>query len=111
MKTQRRDFLKHGSLAVISLAMLTRTLPSSAQAKALPHVAEDDPTAAALGYRHDAAKVDKKKFANWQAGKDCDDCVQFVAGEGPKVAGSCKVVAGVISPHGYCLAFTPKPPG
>jgi hypothetical protein len=44
-------------------------------------------------------------------GKDCDDCVQFVAGEGPKVAGSCKVVAGVISPHGYCLAFTPKPPG
>ena len=44
-------------------------------------------------------------------GKDCDDCVQFVAGEGPGVAGSCKVVAGVISPHGYCLAFTPKAAG
>jgi len=44
-------------------------------------------------------------------GKDCDDCLQFVPGEEPRVAGSCKVVAGVISPHGYCLAFTPKPPG
>ena len=111
MEPQRRDFLKHGSLAVISLAMLARTLPSSAQAKPLPHLAENDPQAAALGYRHDAKKVDKKKFANWQAGKDCDDCIQFVPGPTSEAAGSCKVVAGSISPHGYCLAFTPKPPG
>ena len=42
-------------------------------------------------------------------GKDCDDCIQFVPGPTPKAAGSCKVVAGSINPHGYCLAFTPKP--
>jgi hypothetical protein len=33
------------------------------------------------------------------------------AGLVPLLAGSCKVVAGAISPHGYCLAFTPKPSG
>jgi hypothetical protein len=44
-------------------------------------------------------------------GKDCDDCIQFVPGPTSEAAGSCKVVAGSISPHGYCLAFTPKPPG
>ena len=43
--------------------------------------------------------------------KDCDDCIQFVPGSIPKTTGSCKVVAGAISPHGYCLAFTPKPSG
>jgi len=42
-------------------------------------------------------------------GKDCDDCIQFVPGPTSKAAGSCKVVAGAISPHGYCVAFTPKP--
>lgn len=43
------------------------------------------------------------------AGKDCDDCLQFIPGATPKAKGQCKVVEGVISPHGYCAAFTPKP--
>ena len=41
--------------------------------------------------------------------KDCDDCMQFIPGAKPDANGTCKVVDGVISPHGYCLAFTPKP--
>jgi len=44
-------------------------------------------------------------------GKDCDDCSQFVAGRGPTDAGTCKIVAGAISPHGHCIAFSPKRPG
>jgi hypothetical protein len=40
-------------------------------------------------------------------GKDCDDCMHFVSGA--KGESSCKVVEGPVSPHGYCLAFTPKP--
>jgi hypothetical protein len=43
------------------------------------------------------------------AGKDCDDCLQFVPAATPKANGQCKVVEGVVSPHGYCAAFTPKP--
>jgi hypothetical protein len=35
--------------------------------------------------------------------------MQFIPGATPKANGTCKVVEGVISPHGYCIAFTPKP--
>jgi hypothetical protein len=42
------------------------------------------------------------------AGKDCDDCIHFVPGATPKSAGSCKIIEGVVSAHGYCVAFTPK---
>jgi hypothetical protein len=43
------------------------------------------------------------------AGKDCDDCLQFIPGATSKANGTCKVVEGIISPHGYCAAFTSKP--
>lgn len=38
-----------------------------------------------------------------KGGEECDECIQF---EAPK---SCKVVAGDISPHGWCIAFAKKP--
>jgi len=41
--------------------------------------------------------------------QDCDDCYQFVPGEKAKDTDTCKLVEGVINPHGHCLAFTPKP--
>ena len=44
-------------------------------------------------------------------GKDCDDCIQFVPGASAQAPATCKIVDGPISPHGYCLAFTPKPKG
>ncbi|HTP48075.1 MAG TPA: high-potential iron-sulfur protein [Casimicrobiaceae bacterium] len=44
-------------------------------------------------------------------GKDCDDCMQFVPGKTADAMGTCKVVEGSISPHGYCIAFVAKAPG
>jgi hypothetical protein len=41
-------------------------------------------------------------------GKDCDDCSQFVPGATPDAPGTCRIVEGAISPHGHCIAFTPK---
>ena len=38
-------------------------------------------------------------------GNKCSLCVNWVA------PNSCKVVAGVISPNGWCLAFAPKSSG
>jgi hypothetical protein len=32
-------------------------------------------------------------------GQQCSGCRNFIAG------GACKIVAGTISPHGYCVAF------
>lgn len=43
------------------------------------------------------------------AGKDCDDCLQFVPGKAATAPGSCRIVEGEISPHGHCIAFTPRP--
>jgi hypothetical protein len=108
MKPQRRDFLKQGSLAVISLAMLARTLPSSAQAKPLPRLSESDPLAVKLGYRHDATKVDKKKFANWQPRKDCDDCLHYEGRKG-QAWGPCTIFPGkAVNAKGWCAEFQPK---
>jgi len=55
------------------------------------------------------AKADVKYQDKPNAGKDCDDCIQFIPGATPKASGTCKIVDGKVSPHGYCLAFTPKP--
>ena len=52
-----------------------------------------------------ATAKDKPKAA----GRDCDDCIQFVPDPTRKTVGSCKVVEGEVSAHGYCLAFTPRP--
>jgi len=41
-------------------------------------------------------------------GKDCDDCVQYVAPASPNTAPTCRIVDGPISPHGHCVAFTPR---
>jgi hypothetical protein len=47
--------------------------------------------------------------AGKQEGKDCDDCIQFIRGKTSKAMGTCRIVAGEINPHGYCIVFTPKP--
>lgn len=44
-------------------------------------------------------------------GKDCDDCLQYVAPAKPSGTASCRIVDGPISPHGHCIAFTPSPAG
>ena len=42
-------------------------------------------------------------------GTDCDDCIQFIPGKTANALGTCKIVEGEITPHGHCIAFTPKP--
>lgn len=40
--------------------------------------------------------------------QECSNCMQFIPGKTPKAKGSCKIVAGAISPSGWCIAYTPK---
>lgn len=40
--------------------------------------------------------------------QECSNCIQFIPGKTPKAMGTCKVVAGNISPHGWCIAYAPK---
>ncbi len=40
--------------------------------------------------------------------QECDRCVHFIPGKTPTAPGTCQVVAGSISPHGWCVLFGPK---
>jgi len=88
----RRCLINSGirALAGIAIASLTVTKTSAAEAKLAK---------SAVQYE-DVGK---------QKGADCDDCVQFVPGKTASALGTCKIVEGEISPHGHCIAFTPKP--
>jgi hypothetical protein len=60
---------------------------------------------ASTAARADDTKVDPSAV-NYQTtpnnGQQCSGCVNFVA------PNACKVVSGVISPNGWCVAFAPK---
>jgi hypothetical protein len=108
MTPERRKFLMTGSIALATVAALSRTSHAAAQAKAAPHVSEGDAQAVALGYKNDAAKADKKKFANWKAGETCSGCAQFEGKAGDAWA-PCKIFPGKqVSGKGWCTAFAKK---
>ena len=70
MTTRRRFILTVPSAA---LALATVRIASAQAAK----LEETDPQAVALGYRHDATKVDAKKFPTYAAGNNCANCQLF----------------------------------
>ena len=107
---RRRGFVKISSLAVAAFAMASRAGTSLAQPKAqdkkgvLPQLDEKDPTAQALGYQHDAIKVDKKKFAQYQAGQTCSNC-QLFQGKPADAWAPCQIFAGKqVNGKGWCSA-------
>jgi hypothetical protein len=80
----RRDVLRWtpATLALIAAASLTRPPRALAQQKV---------TKATVQYQESP-----------KAGHECSGCSNFIA------PGSCKVVSGSISPHGWCSIWTPK---
>lgn len=40
--------------------------------------------------------------------QDCSNCIQYIPGKTPAAMGECKVVAGPISPKGWCIAYVKK---
>jgi hypothetical protein len=106
---QRRDFLRIGSLVVASAALASRAGRSPAQGA--PHLDEKDPTAQALGYRHDATKVDKNKFTRYQAGQTCSNC-QLFQGKAGDAWGPCAIYGGrQVAAKGWCNAYVKKAQG
>lgn len=41
-------------------------------------------------------------------GMQCSGCKFFTPGNDPNADGSCAIVDGSISPHGYCIAYSAK---
>lgn len=101
--TTRRQFV----LAVIPAATLLPGAARTALAQAT-RLEEKDAIAVALGYRHDAAKVDAKKFPAYAAGRNCSHCQLFQAKAGD-AWGACPAVGGkLVNAKGWCQAWVKK---
>ena len=92
------------------------TLPAAALAvwRRVPHplspprLAESDSAAVALGYKHDAAKVDAAKYPTFAAGRNCANCQLFQAKAGEEW-GACGAVGGkLVNAKGWCVAWVKK---
>ena len=103
----RRQFLR-----LMSMGTLVVTLPRFARSEDhgenLPHLFETDPTAAALGYREDAAKVDTAKYPAHKSGQVCSNC-KFFGGTEKTPWASCQIFPGkAVSAKGWCSAYNAK---
>jgi hypothetical protein len=102
MKSSRRTFLIT-SIGVASSLALSRQAFADA-----PKVAENDPTAQALGYKEDATKVDKAKYTKYAAGQACANC-SFFQGKPTDAWAACPMFGGKqVSAKGWCSAYNKK---
>lgn len=102
--TSRRTFVFRALPAALSLGIASR----HGVAAAPPRVEESDPTAVALGYRHDATKVDPKKFPKYQPGQICANCALY-QGKASDPWAPCPALAGkLVNAKGWCTAWVKK---
>jgi hypothetical protein len=82
--------------------------PAPAGGADLPRLEESDPTAVALGYRHDASQVDAAKHPRFAAGQNCSNCVQF-RGQPGEAWGGCNLFPGrAVNAAGWCSGYALK---
>jgi hypothetical protein len=86
----RRDALRKGIAAGAGIAIIALSSRGLAQAGKL--------TKDSVKYTDHGTVEDK----------DCDDCSQYLPGKTSQEAASCRIVDGAISPHGHCIAFSPR---
>jgi hypothetical protein len=100
MNTPRRTFLL--SVAATGAAMATG---ARAQAAKLD---EKDPQAVALGYVHDAARADAKRFPKFAAGQNCANCALYQA-KPTDPWGPCPLFANKqVAAKGWCSAWAKR---
>lgn len=114
---ERRKFFKAGAFALASALLLPvlggrRMIDLASAEDKLPLLSESDPMAVSLGYKHDAKKVDVKKFpkrADAEGKKQfCENCM-FYTGTG-KDQGKCQIFVGKeVKAKGWCNSWSKKP--
>jgi hypothetical protein len=104
--TSRRQFMFTIVPAAATVAALATATGAHAQAAA--HADEKDPGAAGLGYKHDATKVDAKKYPTYKAGAVCGNC-QFFQGKASDAWGACPLLGGKqANAKGWCSGYAKK---
>ena len=106
--TDRRAFFKDCLVTVAAVSVGQLGVNRIAYAAELPHVDESSPQATGLGYKHDAALVDKTKFAKFQEGQTCRTC-QLYSGAADAEWGPCALFPGhSVNAKGWCSAYVKK---
>jgi hypothetical protein len=104
----RRRFLQLAAISAASAPLLGILAQRTAYADDLPHLAESDATAVALGYIEDASKVDASKYPTYKVGLNCAGC-QFYQGKAGEAFAPCQLFPGkAVSSKGWCSGFNAK---
>jgi hypothetical protein len=100
---QRRRILL-AAVPATGFALLTARAASAQAAR----VEEKDANAVALGYKHDAATVDTKKYPQYVKGSVCANCTLY-AGKSTDPWAPCGALGGKqVNAQGWCVAYVKK---
>lgn len=104
-KIARRQFIQ---LSAVAAAGALAGAGRVANAQDLPKLAEDDPTAKAMRYTHDASTVDPASRANPAENQNCANCALIQGADGDAWR-PCQIFPGkVVSADGWCSVWAPK---
>jgi hypothetical protein len=104
----RRSVLKTAIAGLAALPAAGLVREAAAQAST-PHLDEKDSLAVAMGYVHDAKKVDPNKVPQYKAGSFCHNCLQLTGKEGDEWR-PCNIFPGkLVNANGWCKVWVAKP--
>lgn len=104
-KVARRTFLRNSLAATVAVPLAGIPIALRAQDNQL---AEDNPQAQALGYKHDTSTVDGGKFPNHSTDQKCSNCMLY-QGQGEEGWGGCGIFPGKqVNAKGWCSAWVKK---
>lgn len=107
-RLDRRTLLKNAIAGLVALPAVGLVRDAAAQG-GVPHLDEKDPLAVAMGYVHDAKKVDPKSAPQYKPGSTCANCLQLTGKEGDAWR-PCNLFPGkLVSADGWCKVWVPKP--
>ena len=100
----RRSLLKS---VLVALPAAVAMRDAAAQSTP-PHMEESESLAKAMGYVHDASKIDADKVPQYKAGSTCGNCMQLQGKEGDEWR-PCNLFTGkLVNAHGWCKVWQPK---
>jgi hypothetical protein len=100
--TSRRNLLKGLALGAAGAAIGARAASGADTAKLDVH----DPHAVALGYVENASQVDAKKYPQYVAGSNCDNCLQLQGKPGNNYRPCALFPGKLVAVSGWCSAWT-----
>ena len=104
----RRTVIK-GALAGLAALPAAGLVREAAAQADLAKLEESDPQAKALGYLHDASKVDAAANPMFKEGSRCGNCLQLQGKEGDEWR-PCNIFPGkLVNVNGWCKVWVKKP--